>query len=151
MIKKQYNKVQFGITKNKITFILFLYAYITLLFWTVKSSNNIIQSTVKPVDNYNLLTEAFENHQTFFIKKPAKELLDLKNPYNPDDNAPYRYHDVSLYNEKYYLYFGPAPVITLLLPFHLITHKYLSIGIATIIFVIIAYFFTVLTFFKIIK
>ena len=146
MYEKHLNGVRFSISKNKILFILFLVIYISLLFWTAKSSNNIVQSTDKPVDYYNFLTEAFQNHQTFFINKPAKQLLNLKNPYNPESNAPYRYHDVSLYNGKYYLYFGPAPVVTLLLPYHLLTQKYLSVSIAVVIFVALSYIFTVLTF-----
>ena len=146
MYEKYGNAVRLSITKNKIIFIIFLVIYISLLFWTAKSSNNIVQSTDKPVDYYNLLTEAFENHQTYFLNKPAQQLLNLKNPYSPESNQPYRYHDVSLYNQKYYLYFGPAPVISLLLPYHLLTQKYLSVSIATIIFIALSYIFTVLTF-----
>ena len=49
-------------------------------------------------------------------------LAHLANPYDPSQNAPYQssYHDLSLYHGRFYLDWGPAPVVVLLVPLHLL-------------------------------
>ena len=39
---------------------------------------------------------------------PRPELLALPDPHDPVHSAPYRLHDVTLYDGKYYLYWGPV-------------------------------------------
>jgi hypothetical protein len=48
--------------------------------------------------------------------------LGLPEPYDPAQNSPFQagIHDLSLYHGKLYLTWGPAPVIVLLVPLHLI-------------------------------
>ena len=48
------------------------------------------------------------------------ELLALDDPYDPAQNAPWRLHDASLYDGRYYLYFGPTPVVLVYLPLRLV-------------------------------
>jgi hypothetical protein len=74
-------------------------------------------SSVYPL--YAQLTDAFLAGTTSLPVEPDPHLLALPNPYRP--NAPYRLHDASLYKGKYYLYFGPTPVLILFLPFKLVT------------------------------
>lgn len=64
--------------------------------------------------HYEYLAEGFLHGHTYLPVKPAPELLRLKDPYDPAANAPYRLWDASLYEGRYYLYFGPAPVIAFL-------------------------------------
>jgi hypothetical protein len=122
---------------------LFVLSICLFLSWTTTSSNSPYIFSKKPLDYYNLQTEAFINFQTALLKLPDARLLALKNPYDPIANAQYRFHDLSLYKSKYYLYFGVTPVITLLLPFRLITGTYLPVNLATLIFIIIGVYYSV--------
>jgi len=85
-----------------------------LYFWTAATSPD-------PGGSYHwLLAEAFEDGRTDLPVAPAPELLALPDPYDPVQNAPYRLHDASLYEGRYYLYFGPAPAALLFLPLDLV-------------------------------
>ena len=64
---------------------------------------------------YNYLTDAFLHGQTHLLIEPAKELLALPDPYDPQANVKWRLHDASLFNGKYYLYWGPVPALVLML------------------------------------
>jgi len=70
---------------------------------------------------HNLLGDAFLAGQLHLLIQPRPELLALPDPYDPRQNAPFRLHDASLYHAKYYLYWGPAPVLLLFLPFRVLT------------------------------
>jgi hypothetical protein len=83
---------------------------------------------------YPLLTDAFLAGQTSLLIEPPAELLALPNPYDPIANAQLRLHDVSLYQGKYYLYFGPVPALTLFLPFRVLTGIHLPSRAAVAIF-----------------
>ena len=61
--------------------------------------------------HYEYLAEGFLGGHTHLSVDPAPELLRLKDPYDPAANAPYRLWDASLYNGRYYLYFGPTPAL----------------------------------------
>jgi len=62
-------------------------------------------------DYYRRLTDAFLHGQISLRQGPPAKMLALKDPYDPYQNARYRIHDASLYNGKYYLYWGPAPAL----------------------------------------
>ena len=62
-------------------------------------------------DYYNLLVDGFRHGHLYLPVKPEPELLALENPYDPVANAAYRLLDPSLYNGRYYLYFGPVPAV----------------------------------------
>lgn len=70
---------------------------------------------------YNALASAFSfGRLDLNIVVPPK-LKNLKDPYNYDvKNDPdlAGFFDFSYYKEKFYLYFGPTPAITLILPYH---------------------------------
>jgi hypothetical protein len=129
-------KYQLRIGKINFYFLITLLMVALFYLWTTTSSNAPLESTKKPEDYYNLLTEAFYNWQTYILKEPDPRILSLDNPYDPIANAPYRFHDLSLYNKHYYLYFGPTPVLTLLLPYRILTGEYLSINLATTLFLL---------------
>jgi hypothetical protein len=80
-----------------------------LYFWTAFTSP-------ESGNYYGLLTDGFVKGQTSLPVEPVPELLALADPYDPVQNAPWRLHDASLYQGKYYLYFGPTPVLLVYLP-----------------------------------
>ena len=64
---------------------------------------------------YDQLAISFEHGQLSLQVTPSPALLALHDPYDPVERKPLGYNnyigDLSLYQGKYYLYFGPAPVI----------------------------------------
>jgi 4-amino-4-deoxy-L-arabinose transferase-like glycosyltransferase len=88
------------------------------------------------IDYYNLLTDAFLAGRTSLLILPAPEMLALENPRDPIANRLYRLHDASLYQGQYYLYFGPAPVVVLFLPFRVISGVHLPTRAAVAVFCI---------------
>jgi hypothetical protein len=58
---------------------------------------------------YELLGDAFLAGQLHLTIAPRPELLALPDPYDPVLSEPYRLHDATLYDGKYYLYWGPVP------------------------------------------
>ena len=71
--------------------------------------------------HYEYLAEGFLHGHTYLQLEPDPRLLQLKDPYDPDANKPYRLWDASLYQGRYYLYYGPAPAIVLMLPWRILT------------------------------
>lgn len=72
-------------------------------------------------DYYNDLASALLHlHASVGLAPPG--LLHLPNPYDPAQNVGYQtsYHDLSLYHGRFYLEWGPAPVVVLLVPLHLL-------------------------------
>jgi len=66
---------------------------------------------------YSLLAIAFKKHQLYLVQEPSPALLALDDPYNyvlrkekGVEDFPW---DASLYNKKFYLYWGPAPALLL--------------------------------------
>ena len=63
---------------------------------------------------YDQLATAFEHRSLSIENKPSRALLALPDPYDPSARAGINYpKDFSLYNGKYYLYFGPVPALIL--------------------------------------
>jgi hypothetical protein len=119
--------------------------------WTATSSQYDFIWGTKKSDHYNLLAEGFLEGHLYLAVDPPKELLALKNPLDPKANAPYRMHDVSLYNGHYYVYFGPVPVITLYLPWRIITGWSIPNNLAVIIYLMAGYIFSCLLLFTLLS
>jgi len=65
---------------------------------------------------YDQLANAFRQGQLSLEKKPSAALLALPDPYDPAARAGILIQkDYSLYHGKYYLYFGPAPALLLII------------------------------------
>jgi hypothetical protein len=63
-------------------------------------------------DYYWMLAQAFQKGQTSLLVKPPTELLQLANPYDLSQRKGLDYlWDTTLYNSKYYLYWGPVPAV----------------------------------------
>ena len=62
------------------------------------------------------LAQAFTQGHTYFLTPPAPGLLALPNPFDPYANQKYRLqgvHDMSLYHDKMYMYYGPTSALLL--------------------------------------
>jgi hypothetical protein len=70
---------------------------------------------------YALQAASFLRGKASLPIEPPPRLLSLHDPYNPVENQLYRLQDASLFNGHYYLYFGVVPVVTLFLPYRLVT------------------------------
>src|SRR5687767_4877360 len=75
---------------------------------------------------HQMMAEAFLAGQTSLLIRPAPELLALPDPYDPQANAPYRVHDLSLYGGEYYTYWGPAPALLWFAPIRALTGQHFS-------------------------
>ena len=61
---------------------------------------------------YWMLTQAFQNGQTYLLVDPKPDLLALENPYDLQQRTGLKFlWDTTLYNGKYYLYWGPVPAV----------------------------------------
>ncbi len=61
---------------------------------------------------YQMLANAFRHGQASLLVEPDPALAQLKNPYDINQRGSIAYlWDVSYYQGKYYLYWGPAPVL----------------------------------------
>ena len=88
---------------------------------------------------YNLMADAFESGSLSLLVKPSKELLALKDPYDPAQNGPYRLHDASLYKGNYYLYYGPVPALVLFAPLDILLHVRLEQSTAVAFFLCLGF------------
>ena len=88
----------------------------------------------EPVAFYDRLTEGFVAGQTYLKLVPDPRLKTLANPWaGPQGGIP-RAHDATYFNDRYYVYFGAAPVVLLLAPWRVLTGTYLADGVGTGIF-----------------
>lgn len=83
--------------------------------------------------HYEYLAEGFLGGHTYLPLQPDPRLLALKDPYDPAANAPYRLWDASLYGGRFYLYFGPTPVLAIL-PWRLLAGRPLPQCLAAAVF-----------------
>lgn len=116
------------------------------LGWTAATAGTRAQSGSYP-DYYAQLTEGFL-HGELSIPTPApKGLTSLPDPYDPDANKPYRtpFGDLDLYKGHFYLDWGPTPVLTLYLPWHLLGFGAPSGNFADWIFSVVGLAFALLT------
>ncbi len=103
-----------------------------------------------PENLYQYLAEAFLNGQFSFKILPPPELLKIKDPYNYQQNHLIKFsdgqllhdklHDVSLYKGKFYIYFGPLPVMMIYIPCKLLTGYYPSDCFVVFLFLSLGFF-----------
>jgi hypothetical protein len=74
-----------------------------------------------PNSQYNQLADAFLHFHLWVVHVPAG-VLGYGNPYNPAQRPSFlfAYPDYSLYGQYLYITWGPAPVVVLLVPLHLL-------------------------------
>lgn len=89
--------------------------------------------------HYEYLVDGFLGAHLYLSRTPSPELLALPDPYDPKANDGHRLWDASFYHGKFYLYYGPAPAVLLMLPWKLITGHHLPQWGATVLFAIIGF------------
>jgi hypothetical protein len=121
------------ISKSRIYFILPLFA-VFVLEWLIVSPYGITTATY-----YDELADAFLAGQTSLLRKPPAEMLLLPDPWDPVENLKFRasffvpgerfqgVHDLTLYDGKLYLQWGPLPAL-ILIPFRWIVGHDLPMG-----------------------
>jgi hypothetical protein len=124
---------------------------LTFFFWTATSSNRAFHPRDTAAQFYNQLTSSILHGHLYLAEKPSAQLLALPDPYEPDANEKLRLHDASLYRGRYYLYFGIAPVLTLYLPWRVITGASVSDDVAVTIFSMAGYVFSCLLLFLLLE
>lgn len=103
--------------------------------WTCAGNTADWSFGPKQHDYYTLLVDGFRAGQLNLKVEVPAELLAISNPYPPANRpAELGLHDASFFRGKYYLYFGVAPAVTLLLPFRLITGIDLPLPVAVTVF-----------------
>lgn len=86
----------------------FLTAYLYIWITTFGTMNQ--WTTGK--NYFGRLVQAFQHGQTYLLDQPNPELLKLENPYDHHQRKGIEYlWDTSLYNGRYYLYWGPVPAV----------------------------------------
>ena len=116
---------------------------IILCMYTINQQSNskdgIYKRKVTPDDTILMQAEALAQGQISFLIEPDEKLVDMKDPYNYGEKVkngiPF-YFDTTYYDGNYYSYFGIAPIITLVLPFRLLTGMYLETYIFNMIYFI---------------
>ncbi len=103
--------------------------------WTVRSNGDAWKFGQEQRDYYNLLIDGWLDGQLNLKVEVPAALLAMKNPYDGRQRAPgLALHDASFHHGKYYLYFGAGPVVTLMLPFRVLTGIDLPQPVAVLIF-----------------
>lgn len=102
--------------------------------WTAATSEPF-RFVAETTDPYNDLADALLHGQAALQDAPA-ELVALENPYDPDQNGPYKngIHDLSLYEGRLYAYWGPTPAVVLFAPFRALTGVGFPQGLAVALF-----------------
>jgi tetratricopeptide (TPR) repeat protein len=93
---------------------------------------------------YNRLVQGFRAGQLSLKIDVPPGLTALPDPYDPTANdlyreTPYKFHDLTYYKGRFYLYFGVAPAVLLLWPFAALTGHYLLHREAVLIFCMIGF------------
>jgi len=93
---------------------------------------------------YNLLVQGFRAGQLSLNIDVPPGLTELPDPYDPAANdlyreTPYKFHDLTYYKGRLYLYFGVAPAVLLFWPFAALTNHYLLHRDAVLIFCTIGF------------
>jgi hypothetical protein len=73
--------------------------------------------------HYEYLAEGFVSGHTYLSVDPPSDQLALKDPYKPGQSVSGTLLDASLYQGHYYLYYGPAPAVVLMVPWRLLTGR----------------------------
>ena len=124
---------------------------LVFFFWTATSSAHPFHPRDTATQFYNELTSSLLQGHLYLAEKPSPQLLALADPYDPNANEKLRLHDASLYRGRYYLYFGIAPVLTLYLPWRVLTRTSLSDDVAVTIFSMAGYVFSCLLLFLLLE
>jgi hypothetical protein len=104
-------------------------------FWTANVSGDPWRFGEEQRDYYNWLIDGWLDGQLHMKVEVPQAMLELKDPYDPRQRPPdLGLHDASFYKGKYYVYFGAAPVVLMMLPFRVLTGIDLPLAAAVLVF-----------------
>ena len=129
--------------KALVAFCTLVGAYYLWTVWTAWSTGSPIAFNHDRIDYYNLLSDGFLSGHLHLNVTPDPNLLALPNPYDPATNLAFAQHDMSLYDGKYYLYWGPTPALLLFIPFRLLPLGDLPETLAVFLFAFIGFCFSI--------
>lgn len=114
-----------------------VFAFGALAIWSLDTPVKEWWGTA-PNGYYGLLTEAFDRGQLHLPIDVDPRLLALENPYAGPQGAT-RPHDMSFYNGKFYLYYGPAPVFLVYWPWLLLTGTHLAEAVGSLFLLFVGF------------
>ena len=107
------------ISKAAQTFFIFFITAIAVISVYVWLAQPFAKDTENSYNYYSEQAIAFKNGNLFLAEKPSAELLSLSNPYDyilrKQANIEDFPWDVSLYKDRFYMYWGPAPSLLLMI------------------------------------
>lgn len=115
-------------------------AVLGYFFWTAAVSFDAFPRLRPPghpeTDHFNLLAQGFRQGHLHLAGEVPPALVAAPNPYDPRLRPPgvEVLHDASFYRGKYYIYFGPAPVVTLFLPWSVLVGRDLPVAWAVLLY-----------------
>lgn len=113
-------------------------------WWTVDSNGDAWKFGREQNDYYNLLIDGYLDGHLHMKAEVPEALLKLKNPHDPRERPPgLGLHDASFYQGKYYVYFGAAPMVLVMLPFRLAAGVDLPLAAAVLLFVYLGFLVSV--------
>ena len=79
---------------------------------------------------FEMLAEALAQGKPYLLENPPQALIDMDNPYSYQGRLAAgvegeALYDVAYYNGHYYVYFGVGPIITIYLPYYLVTGSHI--------------------------
>ncbi len=135
--------------------IVVIFVVVSYFYWA--SISPLPAKVSKYADGYyQLLGDSFLSGHVNVPVNPPSYFFKLPNPYDPNQNSKargwclyngtnytcsYLLHDLSFYKNKFYLYFGPLPVIAFYIPFKLLTNYYPSDTVGVLFFLSIGFIF----------
>ena len=89
--------------------------------WAVRASGTRFEWGYDLSEYYDMLGRAFASGHLYLPIQPSPELLAQPDPWDPAVDQKLKWHDMVLFEGRYYLYFGAAPAVLLFTPWRLIT------------------------------
>jgi hypothetical protein len=107
-------KISESNTRQWIYTLAILFALLVILLYIWLISVGLWTRWPSTTNYYDQLASAFQHGQLYLEQQPDSRLLQLSNPYDPETRSGISTPlDVSLYNGKFYLYWGPVPGLVL--------------------------------------
>ena len=105
--------------------------------WTVQTTSAEMRPNGPKSDYYNLLVDGFKDGHLYMKVAVDPQLLALRPEQRPG-SAPYLL-DASLYQGRYYLYFGVTPAVLLFWPFAAVTGHDLPEATGALVFMLLGF------------
>ncbi len=123
-----------GTARWLLPLVLSVVAVVLVYAWTATDGRFRFGSRPDALSLYRHQVEAFHHGQLELLVTPKAELLALPNPYDPNANQGVRLLDASLYQGKYYTYFGVVPIVVWLWPYFELTGRHAPEDLTLLVF-----------------